>query len=318
MDITKRFDRILQLFFLLQSKSVVTIEELEKRFDTSRRTIYRDLKALETAGVPLSNAAGAGYSIVEGYRIQPSRFSQEETLSLMIAEKIMQQHETELVKQHFETALIKIKGSFQVQQKNILGSLEDKLQVSAKLNAPDYLPDVINVLLKSTVEKLQADLSYIKSSETAATERSIEPVGLFYESNCWYLLAYCHLRKEYRNFRLDRIKKVKLSVVHFTMEHLPVDQLRAGLSPEQIIRITIKVERSLAHYLFWERQNFGYTGEEPEGDVVLMYFDCAVHTTSFVRWFLKYADFAEIVEPADLETELTDILLKAAGKRSIK
>ena len=72
MDITKRFDRILQIFFLLQSKSVITTEELQKRFEISLRTIYRDLKALEIAGIPIVNESGSGYSIMEGFRLQLS------------------------------------------------------------------------------------------------------------------------------------------------------------------------------------------------------------------------------------------------------
>ena len=112
MDITKKFNRILQLFFILQSKSIVSIEELERRFEISRRTIYRDLKELESASVPIVYEKGVGYSIMEGYRILPSRFTENEVLSLVIAEKIMLQHETEFIKRNFESALAKVKSSF--------------------------------------------------------------------------------------------------------------------------------------------------------------------------------------------------------------
>ena len=149
MEITKRFDRILRMFFILQSRVVITIEELETLFSISRRTIYRDLKALETAGVPIAYEPTRGYSIIDGYRIQPSRFTQEEVLSLMIAEKIMQQHETQFIKQHFEAALMKVKASFQLHQKDDLLNWQDKLEVSSGLNADEYLPDVIDLLLKS-------------------------------------------------------------------------------------------------------------------------------------------------------------------------
>lgn len=315
MDIIRRFDRLLQLFFILQSKSVVTIEELEKRFEISRRTIYRDLKALETAGVPICNEFGTGYAIMEGYRIQPSRFTQEEILSLTIAEKIMQQHETRFVRKHFEEALIKIKGSFQLYQKNILVDLQDKLHVSEGLSAAAYLPDVINILLQASVSKLKVTLSYLKSSETTVNEREVEPLGLFYESGFWYLFALCHLRKDYRNFRLDRIRKVTLSEQGFEIEHLPVDKLRNQQAPENTVKITIRAERSLAHYLFWERQNFGFVQEELSGNELIMHFECAAHPTSFVRWMMKFVDFTEIIEPVQLKQELSQIL--KAGLRKI-
>ena len=313
MDITRRFNRILQLFFILQSKSIVTIEELEGRFEISRRTIYRDLKELESAGVPVIYEPSRGYGIMEGYRLQPSRFTQEEVLSLMIAEKIMQQHETKFIKQNFESALTKVKGSFQLRQKNILGELNDKLHVNS--STPDYLPDVINILLESTVSKCITEISYIKSTDIHPETRTVEPIGLFYEMGFWYVLAYCHARLDYRNFRLDRIKHIRLTDNVFTREHLPVNTLRNLLSQQEYLKITIKADREPSHYFFWERQSFGFTSEEVHEDHVFMHFECSEHPTSFVRWFMKFVDFAEIVSPAHLQNELAGIV--EAGMKKI-
>lgn len=308
MDITKRFDRILQIFFLLQSKSVVTAEELQKRFEISLRTIYRDLKALEMAGIPIVNESGSGYSIMEGFRLQPSRFSQEEILSLMVAEKVMQKHETEFVKKHFEAALIKIKSSFQVHQKRDFLHLEDTIHLKNNLTSNDYLPNIIDVLLNSALKKNITRIDYLKSSDINPVGRSVEPIGVFYEHNFWYLLAYCHLRKDYRNFRLDRIKKILALQENFTIKHPPIHEFRdKGLSQEKT-KIEIKVDRKYAHFLYWDRQIFGFREEEISDDFVLMHFDCALPMVSFVRWFLKYVDVAEIIEPAHLNNELVEIM----------
>ncbi|CAM4432311.1 Predicted DNA-binding transcriptional regulator YafY, contains an HTH and WYL domains [Pedobacter westerhofensis] len=313
MEITKRFDRILRIFFILQSRVVITIEELETLFSISRRTIYRDLKALEGAGVPIAYEATRGYSIIDGYRIQPSRFTQEEVLSLMIAEKIMQQHETQFIKQHFEAALMKVKASFQLHQKDDLLNWQDKLEVSGGLNADEYLPDVINLLLESIVKKKIPNLSYVKSGDLSAVTRQIEPVGLFYESSFWYLVAFCHLRQDYRNFRLDRVKKVFITEQDFTREHLPVDKLRNDSMPSSITKITVRADQKFAHYLFWERQNYGYKTEVITELGSTMYFEYGGHPTAFARWFMKFADVAKIIEPVFLKDELRGYLL--AGLR---
>ncbi|MBE9601595.1 YafY family protein [Pedobacter sp. MC2016-24] len=313
MEITKRFDRILRIFFILQSRVIITIEELETLFSISRRTIYRDLKALEGAGVPIAYEAARGYSIIDGYRIQPSRFTQEEVLSLMIAEKIMQQHETQFIKQHFEAALMKVKASFQLHQKDDLLNWQDKLEVSGGLNADEYLPDVINLLLQSIVKKKISNLSYVKSVDLSAVTRQIEPLGLFYESSFWYLLAFCHLRQDYRNFRLDRVKKVFITEQDFTIKHLPVDKLRNDNMPSSITKITVSADRKFAHYLFWERQNYGYKNEVITELGSTMYFEYRGHPTAFARWFMKFADVAQIIEPVFLKDELRGYLL--AGLR---
>ena len=86
-DSTKRFNRIVAILIQLQSKRVITAQELADRFRVSVRTIYRDIKALETSGVPVAGEAGTGYSVMEGYRLPPVMFTREEATSFVAAEK---------------------------------------------------------------------------------------------------------------------------------------------------------------------------------------------------------------------------------------
>lgn len=314
MDITKRFDRILNIFFLLQSKAVVTLEEIQNRFDISERTIYRDLKALEDAGVPVLNEAGLGYSIMEGFRIQPTKFSQEEMLSLMVAEKIMQKHETQFIKQHFDAALIKIKGQFRFHQKDDALQLEDKLQVNRYVKAGNYLPNVLDVLLNSILRQKIACIQYLKSTDDQPTVRKVEPIGVYYESSNWYGMAWCHLRNEYRSFRLDRIQKIDLLSEGFTLEHPPIQELRKQKEDVPTQRITVRVAKQYAHNLCWDRNMFGFEQEEKEGDDVLMHFNCRVDPCYFVRWFMMFADMGEILAPAQLQQDLIAIIESVVTK----
>jgi predicted DNA-binding transcriptional regulator YafY len=305
MDITKRFDRILKIFFLLQSKAVVSLEEIKERFGISERTIFRDLKALEAAGVPVFNEAGSGYSIMEGFRLQPTRFTEEEMLSLAVAEKMMLQHETQFIKQHFDAALIKIKGSLRYQQKDALLQLEGKLHFTENTKSAGYLPNVLDVLLNSILKKKVATIYYLKSGEDATTARKVEPVGVYHERQNWYLMAWCHLRNEYRNFRLDRVKKIELLETDFSRQHPPLQTLRATeQEPEKAQTITIKIARQHARNLYWERDHFGFEKEEYSGDEVLMHFRFAYDTCYFVRWFLMFADMGQIIAPVQLQQEV--------------
>jgi predicted DNA-binding transcriptional regulator YafY len=307
MEVKKRLERIVHIFFLLQSRAFITNKELQERFHIGRRTVYRDLKVLEQAGVPVVNE-GEGFSIMEGFRMQPSRFSQEEVLSLMIAEKIMQKHETDFVKKNFETALIKIKSSFQVYQKDHVSSLDDKLQISEPFKATEYLPNVIDLILSSILKKKIAAISYLKSGTDKAATRNIEAVGVFHEHVAWYVLAWCHLRKDYRNFRLDRIKKITLTTEDFTKDHKPIQELRATEQRRPATPITISADRQTAHFLFWERELYGFKSEEEQGDELLMHFNCRQHPISFVRWFMRFVDVASIVAPVELKEEVREVL----------
>jgi len=308
MDISKRFDRILQLFFLLQSKATVTINEMQSRFETSKRTTYRDLKALENAGIPITCHDGSGYSLSEGFRIQPSRFTPEEVLSLLIAEKMMQQHQTKFIKEQFESVLIKVKSSLQPQQKIALQHLDDKLLISADSKSGNYLPDIINTLLSSISSHEIVKISYHKSSEKDVKVREIEPVGLFFERGHWYALAFCLRRMDYRNFRLDRIKQAAITSVPFTRKHPPLSELRADLETLPALPIIIHADLKFAHFMFWERDSYGFYKEETKDDQIVMYFNCAQHPTAFVRWFMRFIDVADIIEPTALKEELMEIL----------
>jgi len=314
MENIKKFERIVHIFFLLQSRAVLPIEELTEKFQVTRRTIYRDLSILERAGIPLVNNPGAGYSIIDGFRLPPSRFNEGEVLSVMIAEKIMRNHETESVRRNFEQVLTKIKSSFHSHQKHEILHLQDKLLIKEKFDAKDYVSNIMDTLLKSAVNKKLTDILYKNAKGDKPNLRTVEPVGVFNENGNWYLLAYCHSRCDYRNFRLDRIQKLDVQEKYFEKDHPSINELNERLHSQYFTKITVTVDRKYAHFLSFERDDFGYVKEVITSETVLMYFNCKSHPASFVRWFLRFVDVGEITEPAHLKEELS-VILKAGMMR---
>ena len=304
----KRFDRILKIFFLLQSRSVLSNEELQEHFGIGRRTIYRDLQSLAEAGVPVVNEHGEGYSLMEGFRVHPPRFTQEEMMGLLIAEKTMQQHETVLIRQHFAAAMIKIKSGFLRHQKSELLQLEQNLTFNQLLKPGNYLPNILDALVNSILAKKTIVIAYLKLNETRPESRTIEPVGIYFHHFYWYVMAYCHLRQDYRIFRLDRIQKITLLDKGFTRKHPPLAELRAKASLSNTTSITIAVQHQFAHFLFAEKQLYGFTNEKLEGDEVHMFFECNHHPVTFARWLLKFVDIARVIEPKAVQEEVIRIL----------
>ncbi|MBB5634382.1 putative DNA-binding transcriptional regulator YafY [Pedobacter cryoconitis] len=314
MENIKKFERIVHLFFLLQSRAVLTIEELVEKFEVTKRTIYRDLNILERAGVPIVHSPGAGYSIVDSFRLPPARFTEGEVLSVMIAEKIMRNHETESVRRNFGQVLTKIKSAFHSHQKNEILHLQDKLLIKEKFDAKDYVPNIMDALLKSSVDKKLTRILYQNAQGDKPNLRTVEPIGVFNENGNWYLLAYCHSRSDYRNFRLDRIQKLDVLEKYFEKDHPSINELNALYHSQYFTEITVSIDKKYAHFLSAERNNFGYVKETINGETVLMYFNCKSHPTSFVRWFLRFIDVGEIVEPVYLKEELF-VILKAGMER---
>lgn len=127
MDIQKRFDRILNIYMLLQAKPLVRAQDLAVRFEVSLRTIYRDIQALQGAGVPIYGETGIGYALVQGYKIPPTSFTREEALSFAAAEKLIANYFDKDLYLHFSTAMNKMKSILRTADKEDIATVEEKV-----------------------------------------------------------------------------------------------------------------------------------------------------------------------------------------------
>ena len=314
MDITKRFDRILSIYFFLQSRPLVKAQELADKYEVSLRTVYRDVKALEQAGVPIIGEAGSGYSLISTYKIQPLSFTEQEALSFGVAQKLMQFYLDKDMESHFNNALVKMKGVLRFADKENVANLESKVLINKQKNFLNKnVPAALATLFESMVKKRQISLLY-KSLENNLQQRNIEVAGVFQEGQFWYFMAYCHLRKEVRQFRLDRIERIMLTDSPYTQQLLPLSHyLDLKGKNQNLHTIRIWVKKDMARYMNWERQYYGFVKEEIKDNGVEMTFHTS-HIQHFARWYLMFADEARIIEPLHLKEEVHTILQAALEK----
>lgn len=315
MDIKKRFDRILSIFIHLQSKPIVTAQELADRFDVSLRTIYRDIRSLEQAGVPIYSEAGVGYAVVDGYKIPPTLFTREEALSFVAAEKIMQVYVDQELSEHFASALFKMKAVLRTAQKVEVSEITPAvLMRTDKTVFNKKVPSALSTLFKSISLKQQLRIAYINGAETEATLRTVEPIGVFHENGYWYFMAYCHLRQSYRQFRSDRIQAIELLEERFTKEHGDLEQYLPNRTVERNLTVRLAVSKKIAPYLVWERKYYGFVEEVIGDEQVEMRFEMKDLDNGFPRWFLMFADHAEILEPVELKEKVIKLLEESLQK----
>lgn len=315
MDIKKRFDRILSIFIHLQSKPIVTAQELADRFDVSLRTIYRDIRSLEQAGVPIYSEAGVGYAVVDGYKIPPTLFTREEALSFVAAEKIMQVYVDQELSEHFTSALFKMKAVLRTAQKAEVSEISPAVVMRTdKTVFNKKVPSALSTLFKSISLKKQLSMAYINGAETEATLRIVEPIGVFHENSYWYFMAYCQLRQSYRQFRFDRIQSITLLEADFTKEHGNLELYLPNRTVERNLTVRIGVSKKMAPYLAWERKYYGFVEEIVGEEQVEMRFEMKDLDNGFPRWFLMFADHAEILEPAVLQEKVIKLLEESLKK----
>ena len=310
MDETpKRFDRIVAILIQLQSKKIVKAQELADRFEVSLRTIYRDIRTLEASGVPIYSEAGVGYALMDGYRLPPVMFTREEASSFIAAEKLMQKFTDTTLGNHYASAMYKLKSVLRSDDKDWVSNIESNIvmQSSEKL-FNDKSPNTLATLFESIAEKTQVFISYEALNAERITERKIEPVGVFHDNNNWYILGYCHLRKDYRQFRADRIHEIKKTEIPFSLEHNSLETYLDKNKTVSTTKIRILVAKKIAHYLASEKKYHGFVSEQLIDDKIEMTFMSCDSLEGFSRWYIMFGDYATILEPESLKTKILELL----------
>lgn len=219
---TKRLSRLTAILTQLQTKRLLTATELAKKFSVSIRTIYRDIRALEQSGVPILTEDGKGYTLMEGYRIPPVMFTESQANALILAEQlVLKNKDTSFVKD-FSDAIEKIKAVLGRNIKDKANLLAERTRFSQNSNRErnsNNLSELQSALTNFYVARIQ-----YANEENKATSRLIEPFAILSTQENWLLVAWCRLRKEFRFFRLDRIKKLEVLAETFTPHKMTLQE----------------------------------------------------------------------------------------------
>ncbi|WP_299886261.1 YafY family protein [uncultured Lacinutrix sp.] len=204
-----QLQRLISMLTLLKSKRLLTATELAKKYDVSVRTIYRDIRKLEEAGVPVYTIEGRGYSLVDNYTIAPVQFTEKQANALVTAQHIISQSKDVSFVSDFNDALTKIKSVFRtsVQEKSEL--LSDKIHVF-NWSYEDFTSDALSEIQLAITNFNFIEINYKKANDPTISFRKIEPCAMYSTNNKWILIAWCHLRNELRAFRIDRIQYFKI------------------------------------------------------------------------------------------------------------
>lgn len=306
----KRFDRIIAILIQLQSKKIVKAQELADRFEVSLRTIYRDIRTLEASGVPIYGEAGVGYSLVDGYRLPPVMFTREEASSFIAAEKLMQKFIDKELGQHYQSAMFKLKSVLQNSDKDWVSNIESNVLIQPTMGNlfNENVPNAMAILFKSIADKTQVKLNYQAFEAETSSERTIEPVGIFHDHNNWYVLGFCHLRNDYRQFRADRIEGIQKTDLAFTKEHQPLETFLDKENTCPTSKVRLLVDKKISKFLASEKKYHGFVAQKNVGDLVEMTFLSRDIENGFARWFLMFGDYATIIEPEQLKERVLELM----------
>ena len=293
-----RIDRLFAILLNLQHKRRVRAKDLAGQFEVSKRTIYRDMSALNQMGVPIAAMPGEGFELVEGYYIPPLMFTENEAVAMMLGSRLLFQQAAGSLNRGADSALAKITVALPDQVRaraealtNVIGFITPNEKFD--LDNPQLL-----TLQKAIQERRVIHIRYHGYQKDDVTERDVEPHQLFYSDGIWYLEGYCRLRKDIRAFRLSRIEKLAGLRETFSKK-------RTGRGGKQKrIEVRVRFSKNIVRWVR-ERQHYGFQREENLPKDVVMVYD--IHDFSEITaWILGWADGAEVLSPNVLRKKLRE------------
>ena len=220
--------RLLSIVMLLLTNKRIGAQELAERFEVSLRTIYRDLETINAAGIPIVSFSGpnGGYEIMEQYHIDRQMVTLEDLRSIMTA---LNGLEASLKDPQLHDVIAKVGALITKAEQAKLEESGDELLFNANLwRGKEADSGTISALRRAARFRHVVRFRYV-TARGEEEEREAEPVGLAWKGYAWYLHAWCRLRRDYRTFRLTRIRDCRVLEERFAPRGVSLKELDARL-----------------------------------------------------------------------------------------
>ncbi|PFK33109.1 transcriptional regulator [Bacillus cereus] len=303
-----RTDRLLAILIELQRKQLVTAKSLAEKFETCKRTIYRDMQALSESGVPLFSMPGQGYSLMDGYFLPPIQLTPEEAVTLLLGSDYVENNFDSTFSIHAETAKEKLESILLPEQQQRVKELRGTFRFLSgtfphQKQAPEQLEKQLLLLQEAIQTEQCVSFSYRKPNETDKTKRTVNPYGLVNISGIWYIVSYCLLRQQIRHFRLDRMSDLQKEQKFFTK---PEDFYLPNYQPENNRTHTIHLlfPSMISHKIIESRYFYIDSYEQKvDGFHVLLK---SRNLDEVFSWILSWGSQVKVLEPAILSKKIRE------------
>ena len=202
----RRADRLFRLVQVLRARRFATAKSLAEALEVSERTVYRDVRDLSLSGVPIEGEAGVGYALRRDFDMPPLMFDYEEIEALTAGARMIQAWSSPSLARAAQSALDKIAAALPADKRVAMDR--------TRLYAPSFHVDrelgkVLDIMREAIVDQRRLAFQY-KDEAGKPSERKVRPLGLYFWGQRWTLAAWCEMRDDFRNFRLDRTANVAI------------------------------------------------------------------------------------------------------------
>lgn len=312
-----RIDRLTGMILLLQSHRVITAEQIAAHFEMSMRTVYRDLAALGEAGVPIVAEAGVGYSLMRGYHMPPVMFTEHEAAALFTSGEVTEQIADDTLRGALRSALLKVKAVLPKDRQDQLTRLKNAVGVWLSTRRKEDDQIAVMPLQQAVIHRRCINLAYNAGNRGEITSRVIEPLGMMFYAREWHLIAFCRLRGEFRDFRLDRMQRWEVLTERFDgHEGFSVKEFLANeLNEHQVHPTTICFHPSVMDRVRREMHCSDIKEETlPDGRIRM---EMLSYSQDWLAgWLMSLGPHVEVIAPPEMRKRLHEMALQVAARHA--
>jgi putative transcriptional regulator len=290
-----QINRLFEMVHILLNKKNVTAKELAEHFEVSIRTVYRDIETLTFAGIPVYSSRGknGGIRLLESYVLNKTLISQDEQNEILYALQSLKAASYPEVEEILEKmSLIFNKSS------------DNWIEIDfSRYGAEDST--LFENIKKAILNKKTVNFTY-HNTKGEKSQRTADPLKIWFKEKAWYLFAYCHEKKSIRQFKINRIKGLTLTEEHFdkSMEDFEINDEKEAVKR---VKVIAEIDKSQAYRVYDEFSeeninkmkdgNFEVIMENPENEWVYGYL-------------LSFGEYLKVKEPERIKKILSDKIEK--------
>ncbi|MFZ6742486.1 helix-turn-helix transcriptional regulator [Undibacterium sp. JH2W] len=300
--------RVLTLLELLQNHRQLSGAELAQMLEIDRRSLRRYILTLEEMGIPIMTMRGryGGYAIMPGFKLPPMMFNEEEGFAISLALSVARKMKLLDVPVAIESAQAKLQRILPEQLRQRLVATNASIELNLRPAMVPANKEILARLSDAIAQKRRVRL-YYQGGDGSKSERMVNGYGVAYHATFWYVVGYCHLRRDMRSFRLDRILKLEVLAQYFDLpgDFNILDHLRsavASIPRTYSVEVMLNTEMQTARRYLSDA--IAVLEQTPEG--VVLY-----NQSDDLAWFARQLaslpfDFV-IRKPAQLQLELREL-----------
>ncbi|MCU7493791.1 MAG: YafY family transcriptional regulator [Ignavibacteria bacterium] len=302
-----RIDRMLGIVVLLLNRNKITAKELSRRFEVSVRTVYRDIEAINMAGIPIISFPGSkgGLGIMENYRLNGQVLSLDDMGSIISTlrnvNRTLGNTDLEAVSEKILNLIPKDKIDYVKRQPEEF--CIDLIPWSFRDKYKDFIKILQCAISESRVTKF-----FYRNTRGEAMTRIVEPMTLVFKGYAWYLFAFCRNRSDYRIFKLSRIEGIDVLPERFTRKDVTYHEaMKSQTPPKNLVNITLKFSPLMRPQVeeFFEGSIVKTLDDGSFIASVTFPEDEWVYTT-----ILSFGEYAEVLEPVHIKEKLREKIKK--------